>query len=183
MQIEIIVVRKGAAVGFNGNLSSRGWSRESKSPPNSKGYCWCPWLFLELNGKTLLLKTPCTSDIGLWTIDLKLIVSSIFKHLLAICIFPFDTVCQFLFPYTDWMICLMVSIFCNSINSPDFNSLSDMHVALFRLVMVSSVVQELCDVVNSDLSIMAVVWESFPPSPCLRWYIDVFLSVSFKIFH
>lgn len=95
--------------------------------------------------------------------DLKLIVSSIFKHLLAICIFPFDTVCQFLFPYTDWMICLMVSIFCNPINSLYFNSLSDMHVALFRLVMVSSVVQGLWDVMHSDLSITdSFLWYGSP---------------------
>lgn len=57
----------------------------------------------------------------------------------------------------------MVSIFCNPINSLYFNSLSDMHVALFRLVMVSPVVRGLCDVMHSDLSITdSFLWYGSP---------------------
>lgn len=73
------------------NFSSSGWSSECNSSPNNEGYCLCPWFILEPEGKILLLKTPHTSDIGFRAIDLAPIAASIFKYLLAICIYFSDT--------------------------------------------------------------------------------------------
>lgn len=40
------------------------WLGLSKRIPKHTAYCCCPWLLAEVEGKSLLLKSPCILDIG-----------------------------------------------------------------------------------------------------------------------
>ena len=47
-------------------------SGESKRLQNNSGHCCCSWLSPEVEAKSLLLKTSCTSDTGIKRIELDL---------------------------------------------------------------------------------------------------------------
>lgn len=65
----IILPTKGRRLA-NKNLSHLS-QESSRDSHNNTGYCHCPCLYHRPEGKTLLLKAPHTSDIGLGGIELE----------------------------------------------------------------------------------------------------------------